>query len=36
VRVPAKYETAINLKGGKAIGLAVPLMLQVAADEVIE
>jgi putative tryptophan/tyrosine transport system substrate-binding protein len=33
--VPIKYETALNLKTAKALGLAVPATLIVRADEVI-
>jgi putative ABC transport system substrate-binding protein len=36
VLVPIKYETALNLKAAKALGLAVPATLIVRADEVIE
>jgi hypothetical protein len=33
VQQPIKFELAIKLKTAKALGLTVPLSLQVAADE---
>ena len=36
VQVPIKFETVVNLKTAKTLGLTVPLTLQVAAVEVIE
>ncbi|HXX09073.1 MAG TPA: ABC transporter substrate-binding protein [Pseudolabrys sp.] len=36
VQTPAKYESALNLKTAKALGLTPPAGLLVAADEVIE
>jgi putative ABC transport system substrate-binding protein len=36
VQAPIKYETVLNLKTAKTLGLTVPASLLVRADEVIE
>jgi putative ABC transport system substrate-binding protein len=36
VQAPTKFNLVINLKTAKALGITVPLIMQMTADEVIE
>ena len=36
VQVPTKYEIVVNLKTAKALGLTVPLIMHMTADDVTE
>jgi putative ABC transport system substrate-binding protein len=36
VQAPTKYETVVNLKTARTLGLTMPAALQVGADEIIE
>ena len=36
MQFPTKFEMVVNLKTAKALGLTVPLIMQMTADDVIE
>jgi putative ABC transport system substrate-binding protein len=36
VQEPTKFEFVVNMKTAKALGIAVPISMQMIADEVIE